>query len=65
MELFPTMKPRQFSIASSLKVHPGEIHVCVAIVKYKTNLKRTRWGVCSRWLANLPEGTIIYVSCGG
>jgi len=56
LDVFPAMKPRRFSIASSLSVHPHEIHLCVAIVKYKTNLKRPRYGVCSRWLAVLPEG---------
>ena len=30
--------------------------MCVAIVKYKTNLKRPRRGVCTRWLSNLREG---------
>lgn len=68
LDIFPAMKPRRFSIASSLKVvfdfwldslnqmHPNEIHLCVAIVKYKTNLKRPRYGVCSRWFARMPEG---------
>ena len=31
----------------------------MAIVKYKTNLKRPRYGVCTRWLANLKEGNSI------
>jgi len=70
LDVFPAMKPRRFSIASCLEVnslcvssvggsqqvYPGEIHLCVAIVKYKTNLKRPRWGVCTRWLSNLREG---------
>jgi sulfite reductase alpha subunit-like flavoprotein len=37
-------------------MHPNEIHLCVAIVKYKTNLKRPRYGVCTRWLAGLQQG---------
>jgi sulfite reductase alpha subunit-like flavoprotein len=37
-------------------MHPNEIHLCVAIVKYKTNLKRPRYGVCTRWLAGLEAG---------
>ena len=36
-------------------MHPNEIHLCIAIVKYKTNLKRPRYGVCTRWLAGLQE----------
>ena len=31
----------------------------MAIVKYKTNLKRPRYGVCTRWLADLQEGNSI------
>jgi len=43
-------------------VHHNEIHLCVAIVRYKTNLKRPRYGVCTRWLAGLEEGVSISLS---
>ncbi|GAB5591386.1 NAPDH-dependent diflavin reductase [Umbelopsis nana] len=56
LDLFPMMQPRSFSIASDPKTHPGEIHLCIAIVKYKTKLKKIRRGVCTKWIAQLQEG---------
>lgn len=32
-EILPSMKPREFSIASSFKAHTGEIHILVAVVR--------------------------------
>lgn len=57
INVFPLLRPREFSIASSLKAHPREVHLCVAIVKYRTIMKGTRRGVCTSWLASLPVGT--------
>ncbi|KAG2186396.1 hypothetical protein INT43_002834 [Umbelopsis isabellina] len=56
LDLFPMMQPRSFSIASDPKTHPGEIHLCIAIVKYKTKLKRIRRGVCTKWISQLQDG---------
>ncbi|TPX38015.1 hypothetical protein SmJEL517_g00398 [Synchytrium microbalum] len=56
LDLMPMMRPRSFSIASSLSVHPGEIHLCVAIVAYYTRMKKIRHGVCTRWLSTLSSG---------
>nr|XP_022918308.1 NADPH-dependent diflavin oxidoreductase 1 isoform X1 [Onthophagus taurus] len=60
-EIFPPIKPRDFSIASSFKAHQNEIHILVAIVKYKTNLKKERMGLCSNFLAGLKVGDKISV----
>jgi sulfite reductase alpha subunit-like flavoprotein len=38
------------------QTHPGEIHLCIAIVKYKTKLKRIRRGVCTKWISQLQAG---------
>ncbi|EFI26889.1 NADPH-ferrihemoprotein reductase [Coprinopsis cinerea okayama7 len=38
------------------KKHPHQMHVCVAIVKYRTKLKIPRRGVCSTYLASLQPG---------
>lgn len=54
-DLVPVLQPRSFSIASSLKAHPGEIQLLVAVVKYQTRIKAPRRGVCSNWLANLDS----------
>ncbi|KAG8701613.1 NAPDH-dependent diflavin reductase [Ceratobasidium sp. 395] len=60
-DLFPELRPRQFSIASSLSVHPSEIHLCVAIVSYKTKLRIPRKGICTAWLSELQPGTKLQV----
>lgn len=45
------LMPRLYSIASSPKAHPAEIHLTVAVVRYETN-HRVRHGVCSTFLAD-------------
>ncbi|KAF7375130.1 NADPH-dependent diflavin oxidoreductase 1 [Mycena sanguinolenta] len=55
-DVFPPLRPRQFSIASSVKRFPSQIHLCVAIVKYRTKLKIPRKGVCTSFLASLKPG---------
>ena len=35
------------------QVHPGEIQLLVAVVKYKTRIAAPRRGVCSTWLSHL------------
>lgn len=45
------LMPRLYSIASSPKVYPTEIHLTVAIVRYMTN-QRERFGVCSTFMAD-------------
>lgn len=55
-EIMSPIKPRAFSIASSLRVTENEIHLLVAVVKYKTKLLKPRYGLCSNWLANLTSG---------
>ena len=55
-DLFPPLRPRQFSIASSARAHPRRIHLCVAVVNYRTMLKLPRRGVCTTWLLALKPG---------
>jgi len=45
------LMPRLYSIASSGRVHPTDVHLTVAIVRFKTN-QRQRGGVCSTFLAD-------------
>jgi len=56
LTMIPPLKPRQFSIASSLAAHPGKLELCVAMVEYRTPLGRHKKGVCTEWLAGLPVG---------
>ena len=45
------LMPRLYSIASSSKVYPSEVHLTIAIVRYCTN-GRERGGVCSTFMAD-------------
>ncbi|KAL9099575.1 MAG: hypothetical protein Q9163_004943 [Psora crenata] len=64
--ILPELRGRQFSIASGgqLKQTPtglARFELLVAIVKYKTVIKKIREGLCSRYLAGLQTGTQIAV----
>ncbi len=48
------MPPRLYSIASSLRAHPDEVHLTVAAVRYQTH-GRSRRGVASTYLADRVE----------
>jgi len=45
------LMPRLYSIASSPAVHPGQVHLTVAPVRYESNGRR-RYGVCSTFLSD-------------
>ncbi|XP_065830263.1 NADPH-dependent diflavin oxidoreductase 1-like [Oscarella lobularis] len=61
-DLIGPIQARAFSIASSPSAHPGEIHLLVAVVEYKTKLHKPRQGLCSTWLASLqPEKEAVRV----
>jgi sulfite reductase (NADPH) flavoprotein alpha-component len=50
------LPPRLYSIASSPKAHPGEVHLTVGVVRYDAH-GRKRKGVCSTYLADrIVEG---------
>ncbi|KAM4647594.1 NADPH-dependent diflavin oxidoreductase 1 isoform 3-T3 [Amazona ochrocephala] len=56
LDLIPRIRPRAFSIASSMLAHPDRIQILMAVVQYKTWLSKPRRGLCSTWLASLhPE----------
>jgi sulfite reductase (NADPH) flavoprotein alpha-component len=48
------LMPRLYSIASSGKVFPSDVHLTVAIVRYETN-HRQRVGVCSTFLSDRAQ----------
>ena len=59
--IFPLIRGRQFSIASGGKLRFGprddtRIQLLVAIVKYRTVIKKLRQGLCTRYLAELKQG---------
>lgn len=68
LETLPLLHERQFSIASSDKgcrppgdtvvqpPHTPSVDLLVAIVRYRTAIKKIRHGVCTRWLSSLAPG---------
>lgn len=53
-DLLRLLPARLYSIASSPKAHPGEVHLTVGAVRYQTH-GRTRKGVASTFLADRVE----------
>jgi sulfite reductase (NADPH) flavoprotein alpha-component len=53
------LAPRLYSISSSPKAHPGQVHLTVGTVRYES-LGRPRSGVCSTFLADRvgPDATV-------
>ncbi len=49
------LQPRLYSISSSPKAHPGEVHLTVGIVRYELD-GQARKGVCSTFLADRATG---------
>lgn len=59
--LFRKLPPRLYSIASSPLVHPGEVHLTVAAVRYEAH-GIVRHGVCSTFLADrVQPGDVVSV----
>lgn len=59
--VFPCIRGRQFSIASggdlkTTKSGDGRIQLLVAIVKYRTVIKKIREGLCTKYLSRLQPG---------
>lgn len=51
VSILKKLQPRLYSIASSPKAHPGEVHLCVGIVRYDSH-GRKRGGICSTYLGD-------------
>lgn len=59
LALLKRIQPRLYSISSSIRKHPDEVHLTVASVRYEAN-GRMKKGVCSTFLADrVHEGTPI------
>jgi sulfite reductase (NADPH) flavoprotein alpha-component len=54
--LLRKLPPRLYSISSSPKAHPDEVHLTVAAVRYETHGRR-RKGVCSTFLADRGDAS--------
>lgn len=67
LDFFPLIRGRDFSIASGgsqLARHHGStsVDLLVALVKYRTVLRKPREGLCSRYLTSLLPGSQITVT---
>ncbi|HSO42853.1 MAG TPA: sulfite reductase subunit alpha, partial [Rhodospirillales bacterium] len=65
ISLLPKLTPRLYSISSSPRAHPDEVHITVGVVRYESH-GRSRKGVASGFLAdqNGEDGTVpVYVQC--
>ena len=60
VDLLAKLQPRLYSISSSLKAHPEQVHFTVDVVTYMSH-GRTRKGVCSTFLAERTENVPIPV----
>ena len=58
--LLRKMAPRLYSISSSPKAHPGEVHLTVGIVRYESH-GLARGGVCSTFLADRAGEAPVFV----
>ena len=56
MSQLPKLKPRFYSISSSLKYVANDIHLTVGVVEYKNQNNKMSYGVCSKWLDELKIG---------
>lgn len=65
--IIPAIRGRQFSIASALNPtaeaeNRTRIELLIALVKYRTVIKRIRQGVCTRYVGTLKPGQSITVT---
>ncbi|KAI9353449.1 hypothetical protein BDR26DRAFT_848573 [Obelidium mucronatum] len=58
----PNIKPRHYSISSSMNVHRTSVHLLVVVVDWKTKSGKVRMGQCTRYLVGLRPGTAVTVS---
>jgi sulfite reductase alpha subunit-like flavoprotein len=69
LDIFPLIRGRDFSIANggSYLKHPSEtnttrIDLLIAMVRYRTVLRKPRQGLCSRYLASLATSATLHVT---
>ncbi|KAK8028902.1 flavodoxin [Apiospora marii] len=68
--IFPLIRGREYSIASGGSLLGVEgtncirVELLIALVKYKTVLRKTRQGLASRYVDSLSAGTVMQVSIG-
>ena len=56
------LKRREYSIASSQRMHPNEIHLLIVVVDWIDNQGRKRYGQASKYISDLQIGQELVVS---
>ncbi|ORX95431.1 hypothetical protein K493DRAFT_315014 [Basidiobolus meristosporus CBS 931.73] len=62
VQMVPPIKPRHYSIASSMKAHPNSVHLLVVLVDWTTTSGAARVGQCTRFLSQSKVGDKLTVS---
>ncbi|WPK26309.1 hypothetical protein PUMCH_003658 [Australozyma saopauloensis] len=62
VKIIAPLKRREYSIASSQKVHPNAVHLLIVVVDWFDSRGRPRFGHCSKYLSDLKIGDELVVS---
>ncbi|SCV04375.1 LAME_0H17942g1_1 [Lachancea meyersii CBS 8951] len=62
VQIIAPLKRREYSIASSQRVHPNEVHLLIVVVDWVDNKGRKRFGQASKYISELSVGTELVVS---
>ncbi|XP_026580948.1 nitric oxide synthase, endothelial-like, partial [Pseudonaja textilis] len=57
----PLLQARQYSVSSAPDAYPGELHLTVAVLNYRSQDGKgpVHYGVCSTWLSQLSPGEMV------
>ncbi|CAK7897401.1 sulfite reductase [NADPH] flavoprotein component [[Candida] anglica] len=62
VKIIAPLKRREYSIASSQKIHPNAVHLLIVVVDWVDPKGRKRFGHCSKYLSDLKIGDELVVS---
>ncbi|EMG47095.1 MET10 Sulfite reductase [NADPH] flavoprotein component [Candida maltosa Xu316] len=62
VKIIAPLKRREYSIASSQKIHPNAVHLLIVVVDWVDPKGRLRYGHCSKYLSDLKIGDELVVS---
>lgn len=62
VKIIAPLKRREYSIASSQRLHNNAVHLLIVVVDWTDSKGRKRWGHCSKYLSDLNIGDELVVS---
>jgi sulfite reductase (NADPH) flavoprotein alpha-component len=62
VKIITPLKRREYSIASSQKIHENSVHLLIVVVDWVDPKGRLRYGHCSKYLSDLKVGSELVVS---